>query len=59
MSARGVQGVSPGLRKAVNLNIRMHKLGTRYRAETPKKKRSMKLWLQFARRHAPDLFGEK
>jgi hypothetical protein len=59
MSKAGVQGVSPGLRKAVALNIRMHQLGLRYRAETPKKKRSMKQWLGYLRRHAPDLCGRK
>lgn len=56
--ARG-QGVSPHLRKMVKLNMRMHKLGLRYRAEVPKRKRTMSLWLAFLRRHAPDLVGGK
>jgi hypothetical protein len=55
----GGQGVSPHLRKMLRLNVRMHALGVRYRAEVPKKKRSMSVWLAFLRRHAPDLCGGK
>lgn len=55
----GVQGLSPLMRKAVKLNQRMHSLGQAYRAQTPKKKRSMQRWLAFLKLKAPDLLGGK
>jgi hypothetical protein len=53
----GVTRYAQGMRKAMKLNVRMHGLGQRYRAEVPRKDRSLKLWLAFLRHNAPDLCG--